>query len=451
MTVQPVEGQAVGGSHFHQAVTLLTRRSGRAARAAQALIVGAAVHEIATKAWRKGRDATIYSVAIPGEDDVYEDIQAWLVENLPAKARRALTARTKRRRSRHEDEAPIAVGENTKRALPARLRLAYDGSKAQTVNVDGHRVRVEVERQDSGLAGRLTDEQMANWYLARERIIFRCNGAAARDAVLALIERIARARDEQPTTRFYIARWGHWDRRNDLPKRSLETVVLQDGQRESIQRDLADFLSAERRYARIGLPWHRGYVFHGPPGTGKTSLAKALAEHFELDVYFIALSDLEQDTNLLALFSSVEPRSMLVLEDIDVVHGAKSRDDAEAPKALSLSGLLNSLDGLATPHGLITVMTSNDISQLDSAMLRPGRADRIEELGYLDAHQMARLIGLITGHHVTAMPDANIPDRMTHAEVIEAAKPYLDRPNDALAAITELLHERRAAASREAS
>lgn len=80
-----------GGSHFHQAVQLLTRRSGRAAKIAQALLVGAAVHELGSKAVKRARDATVYSVSVPNDDDVYDDLQIWLVANLPPKRRRALT------------------------------------------------------------------------------------------------------------------------------------------------------------------------------------------------------------------------------------------------------------------------------------------------------------------------------------------------------------------------
>lgn len=451
MSVQPVEPTG-GGSHFHQAVQLLTRRSGRAAKIAQALLVGAAVHELADKAWRKGRDATIYSVSVPGEDDVYDDVQTWLVANLPPKRRRALTARTKRR-TRH-DEPMLAESGMGKPPPKPLVSLFYDGTKSQTVTIEGHRVQVTIERAERQTGGRLTEQQMADIWLDRETMIFRCSGTSARDAVLRLVDSIAQAREEQTVHRFYIPRYGSWNRRNDLPPRRLDTVVLRHGQREGIAGDLADFLDAEQRYSRIGLPWHRGYVFHGPPGTGKTSLAKALAEHFELDLYFIPLSDVESDTNLLQLFSQVDPRSMLVLEDIDIVHGAKTRDDADTQKAVSLSGLLNSLDGLATPHGLVTVMTTNDISVIDHAMLRPGRADRIEELGWLDKDQLDRLLHLIIGNrrtYTSIEPQTVAALQLTHAEIIEAAKPYLDRPADAAAAIGEYVHERAARLSQRQS
>ncbi len=436
-----------GGSHFHQAVQLLTRRSGRAAQIARALIVGAAVYELGGKAFKKGRDLTIYSVAVPDDDDVYDDLHAWLVENLPARRRRALTARTKRR---SRNDQPVLVDDDddddTARLPPPRIRLSYDGSKAQAVTIDGHRVRVEVEQHGKRPGGNLSESQMQGWLRDPERLIFRATGAAARDAVLGLIEDIASTRDDNTRSRFFMPRWGGWHRRNDLPLRTLDTVILRAGQREGIVADLTEFFDAEDRYARVGLPWHRGYVLQGPPGTGKTSMAKALAEHFELDLYFIPLSDLESDTNLLQLFASVEPRSMLVLEDIDIVHGAKSRDDAESTKAVTLSGLLNALDGLATPHGLITFMTTNDIAVLDPALLRPGRADRIEELGYLDDDQLRRLCSLVTGRDLSkAVAVPSIPEgvQLTHAEVIEAAKPHLDKPRVAVEEISRCVTRKR--------
>lgn len=450
--VEP-EGQlvAAGGSHFQHAINLLSRRTGRSQRLAQAAIVGAAAWEIGTKAWKRANSELQYTVAIPSTDDVYDDVHAWLLASMPSKRRKALTARSGFRTP--YGDPPTSVMDDTKRVRPVVLRLFYDGSTTQTVTLDGHRVRVGVEQDMRERHRSLSADDMRSWFQEPEKIVFTCRGESARDAVLEFVRTIAQSKVEATTTRFYIAdRWGNWNRRNDLSKRPLATVILRDGQQERLVADLTEFLAAEPKYARIGLPWHRGYLLHGPPGTGKTSLARALAEHFELDVHYIPLSDIKADTNLLQLLSGIGPRSMLVLEDLDVVHASRSRDDAEGGERVSMSGLLNALDGFATPHGLVTVMTTNCIDVLDPAIVRAGRADLVEELGYLDNDQLARLIDLVCGWQgagaataagVTLVADIVGSAQITHAEVVEAAKTHLDDGDAALAAITDHITRRR--------
>jgi chaperone BCS1 len=186
------------------------------------------------------------------------------------------------------------------------------------------------------------------------------------------------------------SRWGgDWSRRDDLPPRALASVVLRAGQLERLVDDLGGFIASEADYARLSQPWHRGYLFHGPPGTGKTSVARALANHFDLPVHYLPLGDLERDADLMNLVGQIRSRSILLIEDADVYHAAVDRDD-DSPKA-SLAAMLNALDGVWTPHGLVTVLTTNDRDALDTALLRPGRVDVTEEFSMLDAEQADRL------------------------------------------------------------
>lgn len=145
-----------------------------------------------------------------------------------------------------------------------------------------------------------------------------------------------------------------------------------------------------------GIPYRRGYLFSGPPGTGKTSLTAALAGVFGLDIYVLTLLDpYLNEEQLVRLFSSVPSRCIVLLEDIDAA-GLKRNDElkrkklqgedipeeqqpAHGRKALSinisLSGLLNAIDGVASSEGRILVMTTNKPKELDLALIRPGRVD----------------------------------------------------------------------------
>lgn len=121
-----------------------------------------------------------------------------------------------------------------------------------------------------------------------------------------------------------------WSKVTTRPSRSIDTVVMDQNQKEAIIKDVNEFLDPATRlwYANHGIPYRRGYLFHGPPGTGKTSLSFALAGMFGLDIYCLSLLDDELlEEGLCVLFNRLPARCIVLLEDVDAAGLVRGGDE----------------------------------------------------------------------------------------------------------------------------
>ncbi len=185
--------------------------------------------------------------------------------------------------------------------------------------------------------------------------------------------------------------YGGWDELSLLPARELDSVVLPDRVAEQTVEDITTFLRSEQWYTSLGIPYRRGYLFHGPPGTGKSSFCMALASHLGFGLSIVTLSDKKlTDVYLAKMLAHTRKRSLLLLEDIDCLFN-EDRSSKDASEGITLSGLLNAIDGAQAQTGRLMVMTTNYPGVLDAALTRPGRADVQVEFKLASRDQIERL------------------------------------------------------------
>jgi hypothetical protein len=190
-----------------------------------------------------------------------------------------------------------------------------------------------------------------------------------------------------------------------MTSRSFENIFYT--QRNAVRDRVQFFLDRPDWYKAKGIPHTLGLLLHGPPGTGKSSTVKAVARVAGRHIVNVNMSQVKTKSQLVKLFyedtlyvvekegSAAESYSIpidkrvYVLEDIDAManevvldrHLAKGTTtrDSTLHDALTLSDLLNVLDGVLEQPGRILIMTTNYVHMLDKALVRPGRVDMIVE------------------------------------------------------------------------
>lgn len=406
-------------------------------RLSKAVAIGSALYTLTIagrKLWSLYKKSSIpetFTIKITEDDAIFEIVEDWFMDALPEEAQRSIYAHSsvvkgdvKPKRSLVDDDMPSRRGSYDNmddRKSRVVIEHSFDGTVAQELTIAGHTVEVytTVPEHTGGSEGM----KKSGWNSRSINII--CGTVEARTAVLKEIQDQSQFLVESQPRMYISTRYGDWRKRSEIQPRSRNSVILKEGQMDRILDHLNMFLSNREAYKKSDIPFRTGMLLYGDPGSGKSSTALAIANEMKMNVYIIALSALLNDESLNDCFSNIPANSIIILEDIDVASAVKNRDKDDDENGVTMSGMLNVLDGFQSPPGVITIMTTNRLDVLDPAIIRPGRVDLMEKLDSLDDTQLRGLCEYFMGYVPENLPHITPADGITSAAIMGVVRKHL--------------------------
>jgi len=216
-------------------------------------------------------------------------------------------------------------------------------------------------------------------------------------------------------------------------KKPIDTLYLRERDHRRLHGMLKTYENKEEVLTEFGIPHKLGILASGLPGTGKSTTIQAIATYLKLDVYYLDLNGIKKNSELKQMFDYVQKeqttKGMIVFEDIDamtsIVH---KRTDLRYESTnlvdmeeddLSLSYLLNLLDGTLCSDENVFMMTTNHKEKLDPAIFRAGRVDFDIDFKLCDHYQIKNIFKRIIKSDIEEelLNDIKI-DEHTPAEII---------------------------------
>ena len=181
---------------------------------------------------------------------------------------------------------------------------------------------------------------------------------------------------------------------------TFKDVAANEQARASLM-ELTDYLKNPEKYEKMGARMPRGVLLYGPPGTGKTLLARALAGEAGVPFFALSGSDFVQmyvgvgASRVRALFQKARKagKCVLFIDEIDAL-GKKRDVSANDEREQTLNALLSEMSGFEPCPGTLVLAATNRLDSLDPALTRPGRFDRLIEVGLPGRQERRSILAL---------------------------------------------------------
>lgn len=215
-------------------------------------------------------------------------------------------------------------------------------------------------------------------------------------AFYSIIEKKAEKKEKEINKSKYLNLTGY--NSATIRKRYMDTVFMNPETKNEISNSIKSFVNKKVWYEENFVPYHYGILLYGPPGTGKSTLIRAIISEYsesvekQVNIQYLRsireINEVRQETYELELSPKI-----IIVEDIDA-SVLKRRTDAESKneiqfnadgdmpyrrydEKISLSDVLNTMDGVSNLENVIYIFTTNHIEHLDPALIRPGRIDKL--------------------------------------------------------------------------
>jgi len=340
---------------------------GAAAFASVAAAAFASLKGVPKWIWARFVTIVSYRVVIYQTDELYDSVTLWLRDNHKSKARNVEYSTG----SLYSDspDRNVSIDESGKKAGEI---LEIPIEDFFYLRKYGRWIRISFGRDKLENANNLKSVYLKHYTF---------KGIFASRAIRKIVGEInSKYSLSERDPRFFVSNVNYFSYMQTITGKPLSQVVLNRQIKDSIITDINKWIESKAEYDRRGIAHKRGHCYHGPPGTGKTTLARAIAIEYQMDIFTVNLNNVDGDDSLIRMCTEIRPNSILLFEDIDAYF--ENRSSVNKKSRVTFSGLLNALDGAVNLKSVFIIITTNHIDKLDSALLRPGRIDMIHELGF---------------------------------------------------------------------
>ena len=223
---------------------------------------------------------------------------------------------------------------------------------------------------------------------------------------------------------------------------------------EDVKRELQEAVEWPMKYPglydKLGHRMPRGILLHGPSGTGKTLLAKAVATQSEANFVSVRGPELlskwvgESERGIREIFRRARQASPCVVffDEIDSIAPIRGAGGETAVTERVVSQLLTELDGMENMHGVVVLAATNRPDMIDPALLRPGRFDKIIQIPLPDK-ESRKMILKINAEKIPIITDPKDPQHVDLDKIAEATDGLSGADTAAIAntAVSLVIHE----------